>query len=857
MVTTIAGQPGSPGNADGLGSAARFRSPTAVAADGLGNVLVADRGNNRIRRIAPGGMVTTLAGDKYGRADGVGAAAQFSAPSDLVVDRSGVLFVVDDSSIRRITPLGEVSTYAGHGHSSGFEDGPVATARFTGISGIALDATGNLFLTDFNAIRKITSEGQVVTLGGSLDTSGLIDGVGGFARFNGLSGIAVDSTGSLYLADGGNSVLRKGTASLTAVAPPIITNPYGGSMKLVAGDTVTLQVMASGSEPLLYQWYRNNEPLAGATSATLTLSGVSAASEGSYVATVRNSAALATLHPTTIAVYTPALTSFAVRRSVTGGAFLWGIAAGNGRLVAVGSNGTILTSTDGRSWARQVSGTTDWLVGVTYGKDQFVAVGDQGRILVSPDGQTWIPAAHSGTTQRLNNVVYGGGTFVAVGEDGAVVTSTDAMTWVPRSSGVTTWLRGLAYHAKENYFALSGQNGVFRTSADAITWKTEPLVTLDGDLEATVAMESYATFMSVGQEGRVISALRYYFTRWTQPTLGYYTWTWSQDRAATNVRLRGVAAGANAIFVTGENGVILTAPALGGPWARLSSGTTANLVSGVFAGNTLYIVGENETIVQSDALYSSRLVNISTRGQVAAGNPMISGFVVTGPVPKKILLRAAGPALAAFGVSGVLPAPTLTLFDGAQRPIATNSGWGTQVDVPAIADAATRVGAFPFVSNSGDSAMLVTLSPGAYTAQVTTHAADGVSLIEAYDADALSNEGSRAVNISTRGFAGTGSDKLIAGFVLNGTAARRVLIRAVGPSLAPFGVANTLERPQLQLFNSRGVLQQTAGAWSTQLSAGEIRSAAVIAGAFPLQEGSADAAWLTTLSPGAWTVQVS
>ena len=129
--------------------------------------------------------------------------------------------------------------------------------------------------------------------------------------------------------------------------------------------------------------------------------------------------------------------------------------------------------------------------------------------------------------------------------------------------------------------------------------------------------------------------------------------------------------------------------------------------------------------------------------------------------------------------------------------------------------------------------------------------------MEAYDADPSGNEGSRAINISTLGFAGTGVEQLVAGFVINGTAARRLLIRAVGPSLAQFGVSGTLAQPQLQLYNSHGTSQTTAGARSTQVNAGEIRSAAISAGAFALLESSTDAALVTTLAPGAWTVQVS
>ena len=237
---------------------------------------------------------------------------------------------------------------------------------------------------------------------------------------------------------------------------------------------------------------------------------------------------------------------------------------------------------------------------------------------------------------------------------------------------------------------------------------------------------------------------------------------------------------------------------------------------------------------------------------------MISGFVVTGTAPKQILLRGIGPALDNFGLTGTLAAPVLTLFDGANKSIATNTGWNTATNAAAIAPATARVGAFPLAAGSADSALLVTLQPGTYTAQVSGVSGNsGLSLIEAYDADTISNEGSRAINISTRGNVGSGSNKLIAGFVISGAASRRVLIRAVGPALAQFGLTGLLATPQIQLFDNRTSILQTATAWSAAYNIDDIRASAVLAGAFALPEGSQDSALLATLLPDSYTVQVS
>jgi hypothetical protein len=254
--------------------------------------------------------------------------------------------------------------------------------------------------------------------------------------------------------------------------------------------------------------------------------------------------------------------------------------------------------------------------------------------------------------------------------------------------------------------------------------------------------------------------------------------------------------------------------------------------------------------------------NISTRGVVGTGgNIMISGFIVDGTGPKQVLIRAAGPTLAtSFGLTGAIAAPVLTLMDGKGATVRSNAGWSTATNAAAISAAATQVSAFPFPAASADSAMLVTLDPGAYTALVSgTNNTTGISIIEVYDTDRISNTGSHAINISTRGVAGTGANKLIAGFIIDGASSKRVLIRAVGPGLAgaPFNLTGTLAEPQLELYTSHNVLSTTAAAWGLQANADEIRATARAVGAFDLADGSKDSAMLVTLLPGAWTVQVS
>jgi sugar lactone lactonase YvrE len=212
IVSTLAGD-GTNGFRDGFGNNAKFYAPYGVAVDAYGSVYVADAVNNRIRKITTAGDVSTLAGSgTRGFADGVGASAKFDYPTGITVDKFGNVFVTDhfNHRIRKITPAGMVSTIAGDG-SIGFVDGTGVTAKFREPNYVAVDAHGNLFVTDNNSIRKITPAGLVITLAGN-GTYGFADGIGAEARFGPPTGIAVDVNGNIYVAEA-NDRIRKVTAA--------------------------------------------------------------------------------------------------------------------------------------------------------------------------------------------------------------------------------------------------------------------------------------------------------------------------------------------------------------------------------------------------------------------------------------------------------------------------------------------------------------------------------------------------------------------------------------------------------------------------------------------------------------------
>ena len=215
IVSTFAGS-GSVGATDGTGTAASFFAPRAVAIDSGGNIYVADRNNNAIRKISPAGVVTTLAGGvTSGHADGTGSAASFSAPAGVAVDAAGNLYVADsgNNAIRKISPGGVVTTLAGNAAGSGLTDGTGAAARFTGPSGIAVDGAGTVYVADSDnqAIRKVTPSGVVTTLAGT-GSAGFVNGTGTAASFSTPLGVTVDASGNLFIADSGNHAIRKVTA---------------------------------------------------------------------------------------------------------------------------------------------------------------------------------------------------------------------------------------------------------------------------------------------------------------------------------------------------------------------------------------------------------------------------------------------------------------------------------------------------------------------------------------------------------------------------------------------------------------------------------------------------------------------
>jgi MYXO-CTERM domain-containing protein len=292
------------GSADGTGTEARFYAPEGVAVDPAGNVYVSDTGNHKIRKISPAGVVSTLAGAGVsGYADGTGETARFREPSGIAADATGNVYVADwgNHAIRKITPAGVVTTFAGSGGVLGNADGTGSAARFQLPSGVAVDAAGNVYVADTlnHTIRKITSAGVVTTLAGLAEAKGSAAGKGSDARFSHPLGIAVDAAGAIYVTNNftdSNSVYRGQLVGF----PLITTQPQ--SVTVTAGAAAQFSVVVAADPAPTYQWYFNGNAPSGATTGTYSLTAAQAANAGDYTVVVTNSVGSVTSAKATLTV---------------------------------------------------------------------------------------------------------------------------------------------------------------------------------------------------------------------------------------------------------------------------------------------------------------------------------------------------------------------------------------------------------------------------------------------------------------------------------------------------------------------------------------------------------------------------
>jgi DNA-binding beta-propeller fold protein YncE len=279
-------------------AASLLGGPTGVAVDMVGNIYVAEYGGRTIDKITTSGVVSTFAGtpDVAGSADGPASSAQFFAPTGVAVDGSGNVYVADylNCTIRKISTAGVVSTLAGAANTGGNTDGFGSAARFNLPRGVAVDGAGNVYVADSHGhtIRKITPLGLVSTIAGAAYIPGAGDGIGGAARFNLPQGIAVDGSGNVYVADTANNAIRKLSrpSALT-----VITQPQG--LVVDTGGTVTFTVEVEGPVAPNYQWLHDGRNIADATGSSYQISNAAANQAGTYTVVAYNEDGLTTSSP--------------------------------------------------------------------------------------------------------------------------------------------------------------------------------------------------------------------------------------------------------------------------------------------------------------------------------------------------------------------------------------------------------------------------------------------------------------------------------------------------------------------------------------------------------------------------------
>ncbi|MGD1032589.1 MAG: C10 family peptidase [Opitutaceae bacterium] len=732
VVTTLAGSAGNSGLVDGTGSAARFSDDFGIAVDGSGNVYVADTANNSIRKVSAAGVVTTLgrtaggvnwpcglavdsSGNVYvavsgneiiqkmtpagvvttiagslrnpGSSDGTGTSAQFDDPFSVAVDGAGNLYVADsvNDEIRKITPAGVVTTLAGSAGLTGGADGTGSAAQFHNPCGVAVDGAGNVYVADSsnNTIRMVTPAGVVTTLAGTAGLPGSANGMGSAARFHFPSGVAVDSSGNIYVADRSNSTIRMLTQT-QLVAPAITLQPV--SQTVASGASASFTVAASGTPSPAYQWCFNGQAISGATSATLTLANVQAANAGSYTATAANSAGSVASNGGVLAVQAsgaPAISTQPQPQTM---------AAGSTLIMSVGSSGVVTVSSAGNSGVRSdaspttvyqwyfngvaVSGATSAMFELTNvaqanaGAYSCLVSNSFGSNLSSPAAVSITTTNNPGRLINLSvNAVAGGASrILTVGFYNSSAGAAGQQTLLVQALGPALYGLGVTG------FMPDPQLSIFNSSQSVIAsnagWGS-PLSNQLAVLAADAA--TYATPLSV---------------------------------------------------VTSKDSAIVASLAPGGYTIQVDS------VSGT-VGTTLAALYD-DTPAGSYTATTPHLINISCRLQLGANGTLTAGFTVGGSTSKTVLIRASGPALLAQGVTGVMPDPQLAVYDASQNVIASDAGWGGS---PIISSIASSVYAQAFTDpNSLDSAVALTLPPASYTVQASSASgAAGDVMIEVYE----------------------------------------------------------------------------------------------------------------------------
>ena len=840
-VTTVAGS-NVAGSTDGAASVASFNSPTGVAVSNSGVIYVSDPSSSTIRKIATDGTVATLAGSVgvFGYTNGTGNAATFNLPKGMAVDATGNVYVADtqNHAIRKVTPAGVVSTY-------------VDVGIFSEPTDIAVDTAGNLFVTDASnaVIKKVAPTGGVTAVAGVAGETGAIDGLGTQARFNSPTGLSIDANGTLYVADYGNNTLRM---VVPITVPQFQQQPQGKTV--YSGSAVTLGVAATGGA-LRYQWRLNGVPISGATSASLTLPNAQTANDGNYTVSVSNALGETVSTAARLTVKTPVLPVFITQPQSQAISLLQSVT------FSASASGDPLPTYQWQKNGAAITGATSSTLTLTN-----LSAGDAGNFVVVA---TNLAGSVSSSTAVLTIKTLPSITAQPVDRsttpDLAVVFDLVASSypnpsyqWQRKPSGSSAWAdlsstggfsgattTALTISAPTRSMngdqfrcVVSNEVGVVTTAVATLTVnETAFPPTISNHPTSRSIVANGATTFTVSADGNPTPTYQWQFS-----TDGGVNWAnvrvdeFHSEVASATLHIDGVSVGLNGY--------------------RYRCIVTNSIGTAVSNSATLTIIA-----VEPPSAVSSRLVNIAVRGNCSSGDRvMIGGFVVSGSVSKRVLVRAVGPTLVSQGLGAgeVLTDPVIEVHQGVPV-IASNDNWGDNANASEITATAAQIGANTLAaSDTKSSALLLTLQPGVYSFIASGKGdVSGIVLLEVYDADSTT-AGSSFVNIATRAYDTTGNGVTIGGFVISGNAPKQVLLRGVGPTLTKQGIgqADVLVDPTIELHDAihGNATIATNDNWGDNANASLIGTTAARIGATPFDASDTkSAALLLTLQPGVYS----
>ena len=752
-------------------------------------------------------------------------------PAGLAFDASGNLYVSNYTSytISKVTPAGVVSTFV----SSGI-DGPVP---------LAFDASGDLYvgLEYGSTVSKVTPGGVVSTF----VSSGL----------DNVSGLIFDTSGNLYVANLGANTVSKvtpgGEVSTFASGfnqPTSLAFDASGDLYVLNGGSNTVSKVTPGGEVSTFA-SGFNRPTSLAIDAAGNL----------YVA---NFDASTVSKVTTSGLVTLSATVTSSAGTVNAGTVTFTLLNGSAVVGTPVTSGTVANGTATVKYALPFgTEASTYTINAVYNPGGTFGASSDSSHSLTP------------TNLQIIQIFFGGFSSTSGASDGSgmqvrAASASSSLAAVLNTDGTTGELVGYIASINSGFVVditinaddtFSGQTKALTSSTGAGETLTFSGSIANGVITGTVAELSLPFSATVDPGAGSSGAIAGLYQAVGSGGATYAVIGTQGEVFALALTPSGVAAGTgtvaadNSFTVSTAQGV-----SVAGSVNPVTTDTTATITL-PNGGGTIGVSGLDAT---TPAIH--HLANLSTLQEVSGGKIISAGFVVTGSGSKRILVRAVGPGLSAFGVSGVLATPTLTLLDASRNTVVSNSGWAGD---STLAAAFNQVGAFSLTTGSLDAAAIAVLQPGTYYLQVSGGGKSGQALAEIYDLDLNPSLSlSTLVNESSIGPVAGTSNILIAGFVIEGNSPQTVLIRGIGPGLSQFGVSGVLATPSLSIFDSTQKLIAQNQAWGTPITvsggqapatAGAISSATSGSGAFALATGSNDSSVLVTLPPGAYTAQLS